>query len=253
MRLGVNIDHVATLRQARYRQMPGVAQEEPDIVELAGEAIAGGGHGITMHLRADRRHVQDRDIERVAREIDAPLNFEMGVTAEILEIAVRILPATACLVPEEREEVTTEGGLDVAGGGAGLEGAIGRLRGVGIGVSLFIDPDEGQVRAAAGSGAEMIELHTGRFANAAAGSVERRGEVERLVRAADLAHGLGLRVNAGHGLTCGNLPELFAVPHVEELNVGHHLISRAMVVGLRAAVREFREVMELWAGGGHGA
>lgn len=241
LRLGVNIDHVATLRQARYREMPDAPQVEPSPLEAALEAEAAGAHSITAHLRADRRHIVDADIQRLRAEIATPLNLEMGCTEEMIGIALRVRPASACLVPEHRQEVTTEGGLAVASQKGTLGPCIERLQAAGTRVSLFIDPDLEQVRAAAELGAAMIELHTGAFANAF--GAERTAEIARLVEAAQLGQQLGLQVNAGHGLTCRNLPELFAVPHLQELNIGHSIVSRAVFVGLRAAVAEMLAVM----------
>lgn len=241
-KLGVNIDHVATLRQARYRLNPDAPQVEPGILEAAREALAGGADSITVHLREDRRHIGDADVELLKRDLAAPLNLEMGLSGGIVDIALATAPDYACLVPENRREVTTEGGLDVAGRIAEAKQVVGSLREVGTRISLFIDPDLPQVRAAAEAGADMVELHTGAFANRV--GAERQAEVERLAKGSELAHSLGLQVNAGHGLTLQNLPQLAAVPHLEELNVGHHLIARAIVIGLRAAVGEFRAAMD---------
>lgn len=246
-RLGVNIDHVATLRQARYRLNPGAPQVEPDILLAAGEAVAGGADSITVHLREDRRHIIDADVALLKRELTVPMNLEMGLSAGIIEIALAAQPAYVCLVPENRQEVTTEGGLDVAGRAAELKPVIARLQQRGTRVSLFIDPVEAQVRASAEVGAEMIELHTGAFANHTGAA--RADEVARLAAAAALAHSLGLQVNAGHGLTHENLPDLAQVPHLVELNVGHHLVARALTSGLRAAVASFRQRMRECATG----
>ena len=242
LKLGVNIDHVATLRQARYRLMADAPQAEPSVVTAAEEAIAGGADSITLHLRADRRHIQDADLQAVRSRIQVPLNLEMGNTPEILAIALGLRPEYVCMVPENREEVTTEGGLNVAAQESSLRATVEKLQSNGTSVSMFIDPDLEQVRASAAIGARMIELHTGTFANTT-GS-ERAKVTARLQAAAELAHSLGLRVNAGHGLTTTNLPDLFSVPHLVELNIGHHLISRAVFIGLRAAVIEMREVMQ---------
>lgn len=241
LHLGVNIDHVATLRQARYRTMTGAFNVEPSILEAARECEAAGADSITVHLRADRRHIQDADVYLLRREIATKLNLEMGNTPEILAIALEVRPDFVCMVPEHREEVTTEGGLDVAGQLEALRETVRALEGNGTRVSMFIDPDEAQVRASAEVGASMIELHTGTFANETG---SRRGEeTARLVAAARLGSELGLQVNAGHGLTTTNLPDLFAVPHLHELNIGHSLVARAVFVGLRQAVAEFRAVM----------
>ncbi len=245
LHLGVNIDHVATLRQARYRAMPDAHNVEPSVLAAALECEAAGADSITVHLRADRRHIQDADVFLLRDRIATKLNLEMGNTPEILEIALRVRPDFVCMVPEQREEVTTEGGLDVAGQIDSLRETVGRLEANGTRVSMFIDPDEAQVRASAAVGASMIELHTGTFANALGAA--RAAETERLRAAAQLGHELGLQINAGHGLTTANLPDLFAVPHLHELNIGHSLIARAVFTGLRQAVREFREVMARYA------
>jgi pyridoxine 5-phosphate synthase len=242
--LGVNIDHVATLRQARYRDMPEAAHAEPSVLEAAACVLAAGADSITVHLRADRRHIQDRDVWALRPVEGLIMNLEMGNTPEIVAIALQVKPAFVCLVPEHRQEVTTEGGLDVAGQTDTLRPTVEALQAGGTRVSLFIDPVLEQVRAAAAIGASMVELHTGLFANTT--GAERAAEVARLQAAAVLAHSLGLQVNAGHGLTTPNLPDLFAVPHLVELNIGHHLVSRALTVGLAAAVREMRAVMDAY-------
>jgi pyridoxine 5-phosphate synthase len=242
LHLGVNIDHVATLRQARYRTMPGAHNVEPSILQAALEAEAAGAHSITVHLRADRRHIVDADVFALRREIKSLLNLEMGNTPEILEIALRVKPDFVCMVPENRQEVTTEGGLDVAGQKDALRHSVGLLEANHTRVSMFIDPDLEQVRASAEIGASMIELHTGTFANEL--GVKRAAEAERLRAAAELAQSLGLQVNAGHGLTTANLPELFIVPHLVELNIGHSIIARSVFAGLQTAIREMLEVMK---------
>jgi len=242
LHLGVNIDHVATLRQARYRTLPGAHNVEPSVLDAALECEAAGADSITIHLRADRRHIVDADVFLLRERIATKLNLEMGNTPEIVEIALRVRPDFACMVPEHREEVTTEGGLDVAGQRDVLRATVARLETNGTRVSLFIDPDEAQVRAAAEIGASMIELHTGTFANELGG--RRADETRRLRAAAQLGHDLGLQVNAGHGLTTRNLPDLFSVPHLHELNIGHSLVARALFTGLRQAVAEFRAVMD---------
>ncbi|GAB4169306.1 MAG: pyridoxine 5'-phosphate synthase [Terrimicrobiaceae bacterium] len=241
IRLGVNIDHVATLRQARYRGEPHSSLAEPCPVAAALEAEAAGAHGITAHLRQDRRHIQDADIEALRDRIATKLNFEMGNTEEILRIALRVRPDDVCLVPESREEVTTEGGLDCAGQKDALRGSIQRLQEAGIVVSLFIDPDPEQIEAAAELGAEFVELHTGAFANATGATV--RHELDRLIRGAEAAHGSGLRVNAGHGINYKNLPLILEIPHLVELNIGHSIVSRAVTTGMRAAVAEMLALM----------
>ncbi len=243
--LGVNIDHVATLREARYRGMP---EGEPDPVEAALLAEAAGAHGITAHLREDRRHLQDRDVYRLREAIGTRLNFEMAVVPEIIAIALQVRPDIVCLVPEKRTEVTTEGGLDVVGGAVGIRETTSRMRDAGIEVSLFIDPDPAQIEAAARTGAGFIELHTGAYAAAFDSKRERNVELERLVAAAKQAHGLGLKVNAGHGLNLKNLPLLHVVPHLVELNIGHHLMSRAIAVGLPTAIREMLGAMAGYPG-----
>lgn len=241
LHLGVNIDHVATLRQARYRTMLGAHNVEPSILQAALEAEAAGAHSITVHLRADRRHIVDADVFLLREMIGTKLNLEMGNTAEILGIALQVKPDFICMVPENREEITTEGGLDVAGQIEALRATVGQLEANGSRVSMFIDPDLDQVRASAEIGASMIELHTGTFANEMA--AKRTEEAQRLKAAAELGHSLGLQINAGHGLTTINLPELFIVPHLAELNIGHTLVARSVFVGLGAAVREMLAVM----------
>ncbi len=242
--LGVNIDHVATLRQARFATLPDSPNAEPSVVEAAAEAEAGGADSITVHLRADRRHIQDRDVVDLHQSIGTKLNFELGNIPEIVEIALRLKPDFVCLVPETREEITTEGGLHVVGGGGGAElrQTTARFRDAGVRVSYFIDADPAQVEAAADAGADMIELHTGPFANAEAGDA-RDAEVGKLTASAVRGHDLGLQVNAGHGINTANLSDLFAVPHLAELNIGHHLVSRALRIGLRRAVAEMAAAM----------
>lgn len=237
IKLGVNIDHVATVRQARRTV-------EPDPVAAAALCELAGADGITVHLREDRRHIQDRDVEILRKTIRTRLNLEMAVAKEIVAFAARVKPDHACLVPEKREEVTTEGGLDVAGNRVRIAEAVKRLRGAGIIVSIFIDPVEGQVRAAARSGAEFIELHTGCYANAR-GAKAQRPELEKLIAMGALAAREGLRVNAGHGLTYWNVRPALAVPELEEMNIGHSIIARAVLVGLDRAVREMVELIRL--------
>ncbi|QQL46394.1 pyridoxine 5'-phosphate synthase [Sulfuriroseicoccus oceanibius] len=249
MKLGVNIDHVATLRQARYATMLDNHNAEPNVVMAAFAAVEGGADSITMHPRADGRHVQLSDVEAVRAEVDVPLNMEMGNTPEMVEAALRIKPDYVCLVPETREELTTEGGLDVVTHAAALRESLPKLQAAGIEVSLFIDPVDEHVRMAAELGAEMIELHTGAFANHL--GEEREAELERLKAAAELGHSLGLQVNAGHGINYQNLEDLFAVPHLAELNIGHTLVSRSVFVGLVEAVREMREGMDAYPTGGN--
>lgn len=241
MHLGVNIDHVATLRQARYATMLDSHNVEPDIVAAAKAAQAGGADSITLHVREDRRHMQDADAFAVRREVALPLNLEMGATPAMLDFALRLKPDFVCLVPERREEITTEGGLDVAGHLEELRPLVAALLANGSKVSMFIDPDAEQVRASAAVGAPMVELHTGRFANTL--GEERAAETTRLAAAAELAHSLGIEVHAGHGIQVGNLADLAAVPHLSELNIGHTIICRAIFTGLTEAVREMKSAI----------
>lgn len=245
LKLGVNIDHVATLREARYRGRPA---GEPDPVEAARLCEAAGAHGITCHLREDRRHIVDRDVWRLRATVRTRLNLEMANTPEIVEIALRVRPDIVCLVPERRQELTTEGGLEVAAQVAALTETRRRLNDAGIEVSLFIAPDPAQVEAAARVGSQFVELHTGSFAEHYAEPAARQRELERLAAAARQAHALGLRVNAGHGLNYVNLPALWAVPHLVELNIGHSIISRAVFTGLDRAVREMLALMAGYPG-----
>jgi len=238
--LGVNIDHVATLRQARYARMADSPNAEPSPLQAALDARDGGADSITIHVRGDRRHLQDADAFAIRTGCPLPLNFEMGVTGEMTGIALKLKPDFACLVPETREEITTEGGLDAAAGFDRVRMTVARLQDLGIRVSLFIDPELRQVEAAAEACADMVELHTGCFANAAAEGTE--AELERLILAAKAAHAAGLQVNAGHGINYSNVTRLFAVPHLAELNIGHSLVSRAIRVGLTQAVREMKDL-----------
>ena len=244
--LGVNIDHVATLRQARYAGMHESPNAEPGPLAAGQDALAGGADSLTVHVRGDRRHMQEADALRIRAEVPLPLNFEMGVTDEMVAIALRLHPDFACLVPESRQEITTEGGLDVLAGFDKISAAVARLQAAGIKVSLFIDPDLQQVAAARASGADMIELHTGCFANAAGPAVD--AELARLSAAAELAHASGLQVNAGHGINYTNLARLWVVPHLAELNIGHSIVSRALRVGMTAAVREMKHLMAQYPG-----
>lgn len=238
MNLGVNIDHVATVRQARLA-------ERPSPLEAALLAQEGGAWGITAHLREDRRHIQDRDIEALVARVHR-LNMEMAVTPEMLEIAVRVRPHSCCLVPEMRAELTTEGGLDVAGQPEKIREAVARLKGAGIVVSCFIDPEEPQLAAAAAAGADYVELHTGTYSNAAGEA--RAAELERLKQAAEFAHAAGLRVNAGHGIDYENIAGILTVPHLCELNIGHSIVGRAIMVGMVQAVREMVQRMQAYRG-----
>ncbi|MFP6876758.1 MAG: pyridoxine 5'-phosphate synthase [Roseibacillus sp.] len=239
--LGVNIDHVATLRQARYATMLDSPNAEPSLLEAALAAKAGGADSITMHVRGDRRHVQEQDVRDVMAECELPLNFEMASTAEMVGIALKLAPDFVCLVPENRQEISTEGGLDVAGQLESLRTTVATLQEAGSKLSMFIDPESEQVQASAELGAEMIELHTGCFANAE--GEERVAEVARLADASRLGQELGLQVNAGHGINYHNLSELLPVPNLVELNTGHSIVTRAISVGLEEAVREMVELM----------
>ena len=245
LKLGVNIDHVATLREARYR---GCARGEPDPVSAAQICEAAGAHGITIHLREDRRHIQDRDVWQIREVVRTRLNLELANTPEIVGIALKVKPEVVCLVPERRQEVTTEGGLDVACHEAELGETRRRMNDVGIEVSLFIAPDPAQIAAAARTGSQFIELHTGAFAEHFGEEKLRAAELARLVAGAQQARALGLRVNAGHGLNYANLRALHAVPHLEEINIGHTIVSRAVTVGLAAAVKEMLALLEGYRG-----
>jgi pyridoxine 5-phosphate synthase len=240
LKLGVNIDHVATVREARYR---GLKTGEPDPVQAALICESAGAHGITAHLREDRRHIQDRDVWKLREAIKTRLNLEMANTPEIIEIALQVKPEIVCLVPERRQEVTTEGGLDVVVNQTALTETRKRMNDAGIDVSLFIDPDIAQIEAAAKAGAQFIELHTGAFAGHFEDGSLREKELQRLVSGAEAAHEQGLRVNAGHGLNYDNLLALHAVPHLVELNIGHSIVSRAVFVGIDRAVREMLALM----------
>ena len=243
LKLGVNIDHVATIRQARYRGAE--ANGEPDPVQAAHACEAAGCHGITVHLREDRRHIQDGDAWRLRQTLSIPLNLEMANTPEMVEIAAQLRPAAVCIVPEKREELTTEGGLDVNGALPALAITVSRLQSLGVEVSLFIDPDPAQVAAAAKTKARAVELHTGAFAQAFktnASAAER--EIRRLSAAAAQANQLELKVNAGHGLNYQNIASIHKVPHLAELNIGHSIVSRSNVVGLGAAVQEMLRLLQ---------
>jgi pyridoxine 5-phosphate synthase len=243
LKLGVNIDHVATLREARYR---GRGRGEPDPVAAALLCEAAGAHGITAHLREDRRHIQDRDVWKLREVIKTRLNLEMANAPEIVGIALKLKPDIVCLVPERRLEVTTEGGLDVAGNVAALAETRKKMNDAGIEVSLFIAPDAPQIEAAARVGSQFIELHTGAFAEAFGSAAPRERELQRLVAGAQQAGALGLKVNAGHGLSYENLPVLLRVPHLVELNIGHSIVSRAVAVGMGAAVKEMLGLMSAY-------
>lgn len=240
LKLGVNIDHVATLREARYR---GCEHGEPDPVAAALLCEAAGAHGITAHLREDRRHILDRDVWKLRESIKTRLNLEMANAREIVDIALKLKPDIVCLVPERRQELTTEGGLDVAGNLEALAETRKKMNDAGIEVSLFITPDAAQIDASAKVGTQFIELHTGAYAEHFNQKRERNVELERLIAAAKQAHGLGIQVNAGHGLNYQNLPLLHTVPHMVELNIGHSIISHAITVGLPEAIREMLRLM----------
>jgi pyridoxine 5-phosphate synthase len=247
LRLGVNIDHVATLRQARYATMPESKNAEPDPILAASICERTGAGGIVTHLRADRRHIQERDIERLRQNIMTKLNLEMGNTEEIIDIALRIVPDEVCLVPEKREEVTTEGGLDVITQRKELEPTVKRLQLAGIRVSLFVDPTLEQVDAAAELGVEMVELHTGKLANSFTEKIQKE-ELEQLRAAARAASESHLQVNAGHGINYKNIALIHQIPSLTELNIGHSIIARAMRVGLETAVKEMLAAMAEYPG-----
>ncbi len=241
MKLGVNIDHVATLREARYRRK---LVGEPDPVGAALICEAAGAHGITAHLREDRRHIQDRDVQALREKIQTRLNLEMADVREIAEIALKLKPDIICLVPEKREEVTTEGGLEVAGHLASLSDTRKRMNDAGIEVSLFIAPDPAQIEASAKTGAQFIELHTGAFAEAFEDPAARDHEFERLLKGARQAQALGLKVNAGHGLNYDNVHWMQRIPGIVELNIGHSIVSRAITVGISDAVQQMLQAMK---------
>ena len=241
LKLGVNIDHVATLREARYRGQPA---GEPDPVIAAQISEAAGAHGITAHLREDRRHILDRDVRRLREVVKTRLNLEMANVPEIVAFALQLKPDIICLVPERRLEVTTEGGLDVAADEKNLAATCRQMNDAGMEVSLFIGPDERQIAASARVGAQFVELHTGQFAEHFSEDAGRERELQRLIAAARLAHSLGLRVNAGHGLNYQNLPTIRRVPHLVELNIGHAIISRGIFTGLAVAVKEMLQLLE---------
>ncbi len=233
--LGVNIDHVATLRQARLTSYP-------DPIEAAGLAEAGGADGITLHLREDRRHIQERDVERLLEACRTKVNLEMAVTSEMLALATRYRPQDCCLVPERRQELTTEGGLDVAGQREKMHAACQQLAASGIRVSLFIDADPHQIEACVEVGAPVIEIHTGHFADAKTDG-ERLEQYERIRRAVSQGVAAGLQVNAGHGLHYENVQDVARLPEIAELNIGHAIVARALFVGMRSAVHEMKERM----------
>jgi pyridoxine 5-phosphate synthase len=236
LRLGVNIDHVATIRNAR-------GGEHPDPMRAAHVVETAGGDGITVHLREDRRHIRDTDLDAIMREIRLPVNLEMAATEEMLEIALRHKPHAACIVPERREERTTEGGLDAAGQHNHLAPIVTRLSEAGIRVSLFIEPDARQIDAAIRLRAPVIEFHTGRYAHSE--GEERETELRRIADAAALAAKNGIEPHAGHGLTFENVQPIAAIPQIAELNIGHYLIGEAIFIGLEESVRKMRTLMDL--------
>lgn len=238
--LGVNIDHIATIRQARGTRFP-------EVIQAALVAEQAGADGITAHLREDRRHIQDRDIDLLAAMVQTRLNLEMAVTDEMVGIASRVRPAACCLVPEKRAELTTEGGLDVVGNLGRMCWACETLGAAGVEVSLFIDAEPRQVEAAAKAGAPVIELHTGHYADAT-NPVEQRRELDRLRAAAELGERLGLVVNAGHGLHYHNVAEVSRIPQIRELNIGHAIVARALLSGLAEAVRDMKRIMAVARG-----
>ncbi len=233
--LGVNVDHIATLRQAR-------GTNYPDPVYAASVAEHAGADGITVHLREDRRHIQDRDIYVLKQTLHTRMNFEMAVTDEMLAIACDVKPVFCCLVPEKREELTTEGGLDVAGQQNKINAAVAQLSGAGIQTSLFIDADKKQIDAAVLSKATYIEIHTGKYAEAET-EVEQQQELARIIEGTEYAHKLGLKVNAGHGLNYFNVKPIAAIPEIIELNIGHAIIARAVIDGLDKAIRDMKKLM----------
>jgi pyridoxine 5-phosphate synthase len=235
VRLYVNIDHVATVRQARKT-------DEPDPVRAAVLAELGGADGITVHLREDRRHIQDRDVRLLAETVRTGINFELAASQEILDLACELAPMQATLVPERREEITTEGGLDVSSGRAVLAKSVERLRKAGVRTSLFIDPDDKAVDASGDLGADAIELHTGEYARAQ-GAEARARQIARLERAAERGRAAGLAVHAGHGLTYENVTPVARIELIEELNIGHSIVSRAVFTGMEAAVREMARIL----------
>ena len=246
-KLGVNIDHIATLRQARYLGLLDSPNCEPNTLEAASACERAGAQGITIHLRADRRHIQDQDVFRLRNSIMTKLNLELGNTSEILETALQVLPDEVCLVPENRQEITTEGGLDVVKNAKPLRKTVDRLQSAGIRVSMFIEPMGEQILAAADLGAEAVELHTGAYANAVPDF--REDELDRLRAAQKLAAERGLVVNAGHGINYENVRALLDIKGWNEFNIGHSIVSRALFVGLENAVREMARLFAEGDGG----
>jgi pyridoxine 5-phosphate synthase len=239
--LGVNIDHAATLRQARYRDAAGAVggNVEPDPVAIAERSLQAGADGITVHLREDRRHIQDRDVWRLQGSVQGRLNLEMACTQAMTVLALKLKPRAVCIVPENRTEVTTEGGLDVVSSRERVGECVAAMKAAGIEASLFIDPDPEQIDMAAELRAPVVELHTGAYANAYYDQ-SGQAEFERLSSGADRAHRLGLKVNAGHGINYVNIAEVRTLPHLHELNIGHSILSRALFTGIEEAVREMK-------------
>ncbi|MBL9201554.1 MAG: pyridoxine 5'-phosphate synthase [Opitutaceae bacterium] len=244
--LGVNIDHCATLRQARYRDAAGAegGAVEPDPVAFAAAAERAGADGITVHLREDRRHIQDRDVWRLRESVTTRLNLEMACTPAMIALALKLKPEFVCIVPENRLEVTTEGGLDVVGNRDRVRECVAAMNAAGIKASLFIDPDAPQIDASAELGAPFVELHTGAYAHAYF-TPQRAAEFDRLRRGCELARARGLTVNAGHGINYVNIAEVRTLPHLHELNIGHSIVSRAVFTGVDEAVREMKRLMNL--------
>ncbi|HNV87143.1 MAG TPA: pyridoxine 5'-phosphate synthase [Candidatus Omnitrophota bacterium] len=240
IKLGVNIDHVATLRQAR-------GGKEPDVLEAARAVRKAKADGVTVHLREDRRHIQDADVKAIKQKVKIPLNLEMSLNAGIVAAALEIQPEKVCLVPERREERTTEGGLNVVGDRERIKPVVEMLKGKGIVVSLFIEPDSAAIEAAHGTGAQFVELHTGAYANAfiTDDAALWKKELIRLHNAAQEAHQKGLGVNAGHGLNYENVEQIVKIPHIEELNIGHAIVSKAVFCGLDKAVKEMKKLIEM--------
>ncbi len=234
IRLGVNVDHVATVRQARRVDVP-------DPVEAALLAETAGADGITVHLREDRRHIQERDVQLMRERLHTKLNLEMAVTPLMVAFAENVRPDDACFVPEKREELTTEGGLDVASHRQKIREAVQRLQGIGLRVSLFIDPEPAQIEASREAGAHGIEIHTGAYCNAV--GIERDKQLQAIVEAAKLAQSLGLEVHGGHGLNYDNVLPVGKIPEIVELNIGHSIIARAVIVGIEQATREMKDLL----------
>lgn len=244
--LGVNIDHCSTIRQARYKDLPETCggNIEPDPVFFAQQCELAGADSITVHLREDRRHIQPRDVERLRECLRVPMNLEMAATDGMLDFALSIKPDYACIVPESREEVTTEGGVDVVGNRARVATIVKALTEAGVIVSLFIDPEPEQIQLSADLGAPAVELHTGAYANAYR-TDQRESEFNRLKLGAELGHDCGLRINAGHGINYVNVAEVRTLPFLHELNIGHSIVSRALFTGVQESVREMRRLLNV--------